>query len=106
QAHRGWLPTGLPSFYYTYPQAALRQPLISSARPTAAKIIDHMLESPREKIRQHEYRYYVLDDPENSDAEFDRLMNELKNLEAENPDMITTDSLMHSVGGMLLEGFV
>ena len=36
------------------------------------------IESLRDEIRRHEYRYYVLDDPEISDAEFDRLMNELK----------------------------
>src|SRR5881392_476120 len=64
------------------------------------------LESLREKIRHHEYRYYVLDDPEISDAEFDRLMNELKNLEAEHPDLITPDSPTQRVGGKPREGFV
>src|SRR5207247_2067722 len=44
--------------------------------PSAAKNIDQRLESLREKIRQHEYRYYVLDDPEISDAE-----EELRNWE-------------------------
>src|SRR3989454_6539045 len=70
--------------------------------PSAAR----SLESLREKIRQHEYRYYVLDDPEISDAEFDRLMNELKNLEAEHPDLITPDSPTQRVGGKPREGFV
>ena len=74
--------------------------------PSAAKNIDQRLESLREKIRQHEYRYYVLDDPEISDAEFDRLMNELKNLEAEHPDLITPDSPTQRVGGKPREGFV
>src|SRR5881392_2399957 len=74
--------------------------------PSAAKNIDQRLESLREKIRQHEYRYYVLDDPEISDAEFDRLMNELKNLEAEHHDLITPDSPTQRVGGKPREGFV
>src|SRR2546429_9383595 len=74
--------------------------------PSAAKNIDKRLESLRKKIRQHEYRYYVLDEPEISDAEFDRLMNELKNLEAEHPDLITPDSPTQRVGGKPREGFV
>src|SRR5437016_1281525 len=74
--------------------------------PSAAKNIDQRLESLREKIRQHEYRYYVLDDPEISDAEFDRLMNELKNLEAEHPELITPDSPSQRVGGKPREGFL
>jgi len=64
------------------------------------------LDSLREKIRHHEYRYYVLDDPEISDAEFDRLMNELKKVEAEHPELITPDSPTQRVGGKPREGFV
>ena len=60
----------------------------------------------REQIRHHEYRYYVLDDPEISDAEFDRLMNELKKLEADHPKLITPDSPTQRVGGKPREGFV
>jgi DNA ligase (NAD+) len=64
------------------------------------------IESLREKIRHHEYRYYVLDDPEISDAEFDLLMNELKKLEAEHPELVTPDSPTQRVGGKPREGFV
>jgi DNA ligase (NAD+) len=64
------------------------------------------LESLRDKIRHHEYRYYVLDDPEISDAEFDKLINELKKLEAEHPELITPDSPTQRVGGKPREGFV
>jgi len=64
------------------------------------------IESLREEIRHHEYRYYVLDDPEISDAEFDRMMNALKKLEAEHPDHITPDSPTQRVGGKPREGFV
>jgi DNA ligase (NAD+) len=60
----------------------------------------------REKIRHHEYRYYVLDDPEITDAEFDKLMNELKKLEAEHPEFITPDSPTQRVGGKPREGFI
>src|ERR1041385_8593061 len=64
------------------------------------------IESLRDEIRHHEYRYYVLDDPEISDAEFDRLMNQLKKLEAEQPELITPDSPTQRVGGKPREGFV
>ena len=68
--------------------------------------IQKKIEALREKIRHHEYRYYVLDDPEMSDADFDKLMNELKRLEAEHPELITPDSPTQRVGGKPREGFV
>jgi DNA ligase (NAD+) len=64
------------------------------------------IDSLREQIRHHEYRYHVLDDPEISDAEFDRLMNELKKLESAHPELITPDSPTQRVGGKPREGFV
>jgi len=67
---------------------------------------DASIDSLRDEIRRHEYRYYVLDDPEISDAEFDRLMNELKKLEAAHPELITSDSPTQRVGGKPREGFV
>ena len=72
--------------------------------PPAA--IQKKIDSLRDKIRHHEYRYYVLDDPEISDAEFDKLINELKKVEAEHPDLITPDSPTQRVGGKPREGFV
>jgi len=74
--------------------------------PTAAKDVEKKIEMLREKIRHHEYLYYVLDAPEISDAEFDRLMNDLKKLEAERPELITSDSPTQRVGGKPREGFV
>src|SRR5713101_3126767 len=68
--------------------------------------IQKKIEALREKIRHHEYRYYVLDDPEISDADFDKLMNELKRLEAEHPALVTPDSPTQRVGGKPREGFV
>src|SRR3981081_2364500 len=70
------------------------------------KKIDKTIEALREKIRHHEYRYYVLDDPQLSDADFDKLMNELKRLEAAHPELVTPDSPTQRVGGKPREGFV
>ncbi|HEV3308690.1 MAG TPA: NAD-dependent DNA ligase LigA [Candidatus Sulfotelmatobacter sp.] len=67
---------------------------------------DKNIDSLREKIRHHEYLYYVLDQPEISDAEFDKLMRELKELEAEHPELLTADSPTQRVGGKPREGFV
>ncbi|WP_027882021.1 NAD-dependent DNA ligase LigA [Meiothermus rufus] len=57
----------------------------------------------REQIRYHNYRYYILDDPEISDAEYDRLLKELKDLEAAHPEYLTPDSPTQVVGGGVLE---
>jgi DNA ligase (NAD+) len=73
---------------------------------TAAKDVEKKVEALRDKIRHHEYRYYVLDDPEISDAEFDQLMIQLKKLEAEHPSLITPDSPTQRVGGKPREGVV
>jgi DNA ligase (NAD+) len=59
----------------------------------------------REKIRRHEYLYYVADDPEISDAAFDRLMVQLKELEAAHPELASFDSPTQRVGGAPREGF-
>jgi len=59
----------------------------------------------RARIRHHEERYYVLGDPEISDAEFDALMQELAALEAEHPDLAADDSPTRRVGGRPVEGF-
>jgi DNA ligase (NAD+) len=63
------------------------------------------IEELREKLRYHEYRYYVLDDPEISDAAYDRLMNRLKGLETAYPGLVTPDSPTVRVGGAPREGF-
>lgn len=59
----------------------------------------------RAQIRHHEERYYVLADPEISDAEFDALMDELEALEREHPGLVTPDSPTQRVGGRPVEGF-
>ncbi len=62
-------------------------------------------EELREKIRRHEYLYYVEDDPEITDAAFDRLMNRLKEIEAAHPELATSDSPTVRVGGTPRDGF-
>jgi DNA ligase (NAD+) len=74
--------------------------------PAAAKNLEKKLEALREKIRHHESLYYVLDQPEISDAEFDKLMGQLKQLESDHPELITSDSPTQRVGGKPREGFV
>ena len=74
--------------------------------PASTKALEKKIESLREKIRHHEYLYYVLDRPEISDADFDKLMQQLKDLEAEHPELLTADSPTQRVGGKPREGFV
>ena len=74
--------------------------------PTAAKATEKKIEALRDKIRHHEYLYYVLDNPEISDAEFDQLMIELQKLEAGHPELITPDSPTQRVGGKPRDGFL
>jgi DNA ligase (NAD+) len=59
----------------------------------------------RNELRAHNYRYYVLDDPSVSDAEYDALMRELRELEAASPDAITPDSPTQRVGAPPAERF-
>ena len=72
----------------------------------APKDVEKKIEALREKIRHHEHLYYVLDNPEISDVDFDKLMQQLKNLEAEHPALVTPDSPTQRVGGKPREGFV
>ena len=68
------------------------------------KVMDKIKEL-REQIHHHNYRYYVLDDPEISDAEYDRLFDELSHLEKKYPALITPDSPTQRVGAAPLEEF-
>src|SRR6202040_2496735 len=74
--------------------------------PPSNKDLGKKIGSLREKIRHHEYLYYVIDNPEISDAEFDKLMQQLKDLEAAHPSLVTPDSPTQRVGGRPREGFV
>lgn len=70
-----------------------------------ASTVAQQIEKLREEIRRHEELYYVLDNPEISDAEYDALLEKLQRLEQENPDYITADSPTQRVGGRPAEGF-
>jgi DNA ligase (NAD+) len=59
----------------------------------------------REIINHHNYRYYVLDSPEISDAEYDELMRELRQLEAEHPELVSPDSPTQRIGAPPVEAF-
>ncbi len=64
------------------------------------------IEDMRTALRHHERQYYVLDQPEISDAEYDRLMRELQELENAHPEFNSADSPTNRVGGKAREGFV
>ena len=63
------------------------------------------IEQLKKQLNHHNYRYYVLDSPEISDAEYDELMRELKQLEEEHPEFLTEDSPTQRVGAEPLEAF-
>lgn len=59
----------------------------------------------RELLEYHNYRYYVLDDPEIPDVEYDRMFRELESLEAAHPELCTEDSPTQRVGGAAVSGY-
>jgi DNA ligase (NAD+) len=71
-----------------------------SAPEPAARV-----EELRQELVRHNHRYYVLDDPEVSDADYDALINELRELEAEHPELLTPDSPTQRVGAKAAERF-
>jgi len=75
------------------------------ATMSASKDVQKKIDALRDKIRHHEHAYYVLDSPEISDAEFDKLMDELIALEAAHPELVTPDSPTQRVGGKPSEEF-
>lgn len=69
------------------------------------RAIEGRIRKLRDEIEFHNYRYYVLDDPVISDAEYDALMRELVELEAEHPELVTPDSPTQRVGAAPAEAF-
>ncbi len=67
--------------------------------------VQQQIEQLRQQLRHHEYLYHVLDQPQIPDSEYDRLLNQLKQLESENPELITPDSPTQRVGAKPLAGF-
>lgn len=78
--------------------------LVNNTDHSADKITDK-LTFLRNRIRHHEYCYYVLDEPEIPDAEYDKLIKELQTLEQQHPALITPDSPTQRVGGTALSQF-
>jgi len=70
-----------------------------------SKSVAERLAELREKITLHAHRYYVLDDPLIADVEYDRLFQELLDLEAKHPELVTLDSPSQRVGGQPLSEF-
>jgi DNA ligase (NAD+) len=68
--------------------------------------IEQQMEGLREEVRGHEHLYYGLDAPVLTDAQYDALVNRLKALEAEHPELVTADSPTQRVGGKPKDGFV
>ena len=68
-------------------------------------ITDNQIQALRDQLNDHNYRYYVLDDPLISDSEYDQLFRELQKLEADNPNLITEDSPTRRVGAEPLSSF-
>src|SRR5260221_219133 len=85
-----------------FPAHCSAEGFMAKAAPASVK---KEIEELREKLGYHEYQYYVLDDPEISDAAYDRMMNRLKELEAAHPELVTPDSLTVRVCGAPREGF-
>jgi DNA ligase (NAD+) len=70
-----------------------------------AKSVEKEIEKLRNELRYHEHRYYVLDDPEISDFEFDKLIRRLQDLERAHPELVTADSPTQRVGGQPADSF-
>lgn len=88
-------------FFLDFPTS----PIENTRGFTMSESVLQRLEELKESLHYHAVRYYVEDNPEIPDAEYDRLMRELLDIEAENPDLITVDSPSQRVGGQPLSAF-
>ena len=89
-------------FTQSFPQ---RKPSNNQLPESANKALEDEIEKLRQQLRYHAYRYYVLDDPDIPDAQYDRLHNRLVVLETEHPELITHDSPTQRVGATPLSAF-
>lgn len=76
-----------------------------SASGSASSPVQQQIELLRARLREFNYQYYVLDNPSVPDAEYDRLLQQLRQLEAQHPDLITPDSPTQRVGGEPIAAF-
>jgi len=92
--------------YWAYPETlSFYKPNIVGHPMTGQEEISQRIEKLRTLINYHNHRYYVLDGPEISDAEYDQFVRELKQLEEEHPELITPDSPTQRVGAAPVEAF-
>jgi DNA ligase (NAD+) len=82
-----------------------RLSILSKMGLMASEAIKKRVEKLREEIEYHNYRYYILDQPEISDAQYDRLMRELEKLEEQYPELRSPNSPTQRVGATPLEAF-
>ncbi len=73
---------------------------------TSVNYVNRRVAELRRELNYHNHRYHVLDDPVISDYAFDRMLQELRQLETEHPELVTPDSPTHRIGGDPAEGFV
>ena len=86
-------------------QEAPLRPRPSEERPVPDATIAARLRELREVLHYHNYRYYVLDDPQIEDAAYDALFRELRDIEAAHPELADANSPTRRVGGAVLEAF-
>lgn len=94
--------------YYSYGAVSswlIRDPQGNKLMSVPQSVLEEV-ERLRAELRRHDYLYYVLDQPEITDAEYDALMRRLQELERQYPELITPDSPTQRVGGAPREGFV
>src|SRR5690625_4875787 len=77
----------------------------SAADPSISAETVAEVQRLRGELQRHNYRYYVLDDPEIRDADYDRMMQRLQELEKQHPQLITADSPTQRVGAIPLSAF-
>jgi DNA ligase (NAD+) len=78
---------------------------MSKAGTAKGRSVATEIDALRDNLRHHEYRYHILDDPEISDSEYDRLLQRLRKLETEHPELVTPDSPTQRVGAAPRKGF-
>jgi len=78
--------------------------MAETAKPVPGEVVRE-IEDLRAQIRHHDYLYYVLDSPEISDFDYDRLFRRLEELEQAHPELVTDNSPTQRVGGQPLEKF-
>jgi DNA ligase (NAD+) len=84
---------------------ASRMPARKAPKPVKRRIDKAQVEKLRREIEEHNYRYYVLDDPTVSDAEYDRLLRQLEEIEEKWPEFRAPESPTQRIGAPPAEGF-